>query len=135
AWTRKARMDATGLPRGGSRSPLQWMDATGLPRGGSRSPLHWMDATGLPRGGSRSPLHTGQTHHSCPSVAWNVTNHGTSPWHVLEAKARFCYGLEETIFLSRNLPVEASAENVQDLQKRTAPSPLRQVHRAHMALP
>ncbi|MFO7907461.1 MAG: hypothetical protein R6U98_32740, partial [Pirellulaceae bacterium] len=51
AWTRKARMDATGLPRGGSRSPLHWMDATGLPRGGSRSPLHWMDATGLPRGG------------------------------------------------------------------------------------
>ncbi|MFO7902561.1 MAG: hypothetical protein R6U98_07870, partial [Pirellulaceae bacterium] len=41
-----------------------------------------MDATGLPRGGSRSPLQTGQTHHSWPSVAWNVTDHGTSPWHL-----------------------------------------------------
>ncbi|MFO7906953.1 MAG: hypothetical protein R6U98_30130, partial [Pirellulaceae bacterium] len=41
-----------------------------------------MDATGLSRGGSRSPLQTGQTHHACPSVAWNVTDHGTSPWHL-----------------------------------------------------
>ncbi|MFO7906660.1 MAG: hypothetical protein R6U98_28655 [Pirellulaceae bacterium] len=40
------------------------------------------DATGLSRGGSRSLLHTGQTDHSCPSVAWNVTDHGTSPWHL-----------------------------------------------------
>ncbi|MFO7904966.1 MAG: hypothetical protein R6U98_20040, partial [Pirellulaceae bacterium] len=41
-----------------------------------------MDATGLSRGGSRSPLQTGQTHHCCLSVAWNVTDHGTSPWHL-----------------------------------------------------
>ncbi|MFO7902374.1 MAG: hypothetical protein ACQESR_01210 [Planctomycetota bacterium] len=53
----------------------------------SRVPLHRldtgarMDATGLSRGGSRSPLQTGQTYYSWPSVAWNVTDHGTSPWH------------------------------------------------------
>ncbi|MFO7907019.1 MAG: hypothetical protein R6U98_30460, partial [Pirellulaceae bacterium] len=41
-----------------------------------------MDATGLSRGGSRSPVQTGQTHHCCLSVAWNVTDHGTSPWHL-----------------------------------------------------
>src|SRR5688572_17970699 len=56
-------LDATGLPRGASRSLLQkssWslQDATGLSRGASRSLLQkssWrlQDATGLPRGASR----------------------------------------------------------------------------------
>ncbi|MFO7901664.1 MAG: hypothetical protein R6U98_03300, partial [Pirellulaceae bacterium] len=36
----------------------------------------------LSRGGSRSPLQAGQTHHSWPSVAWNVTDQGTSRWHL-----------------------------------------------------
>ncbi|MGM0488912.1 MAG: hypothetical protein ACQESR_19400, partial [Planctomycetota bacterium] len=45
-----------------------------------------MDATGLSRGGSRSSLQTGQKHYSWPSVAWNVTDHGTSPWHLHPAK-------------------------------------------------
>ncbi|MGM0490250.1 MAG: hypothetical protein ACQESR_26280, partial [Planctomycetota bacterium] len=40
-------------------------------------------------GGSRSPLQTGQTHHCWPSVAWNVTDHGTSPWHLYPAKPFF----------------------------------------------
>ncbi|MFO7904059.1 MAG: hypothetical protein R6U98_15455, partial [Pirellulaceae bacterium] len=48
-----------------------------------------MDATGLSRGGSRSPLQTGQKHYSWPSVAWNVTDHGTSPWHLHPAKPLF----------------------------------------------
>ncbi|MGM0490146.1 MAG: hypothetical protein ACQESR_25750, partial [Planctomycetota bacterium] len=52
-----------------------------------------MDATGLSRGGSRSPLQTGQTHHCCPSAAWKVTDHGTSPWHL---------HLEQRSFNARN---------------------------------
>ena len=84
--------DATGLPRGASRSPLQEGErrsffrslasvATNLTIHGA-SPWDW-DATGLPRGASRSPLQEGERRsffRSLASVATNLTNHGTSPW-------------------------------------------------------
>jgi hypothetical protein len=64
------------------------LDAPGLPRGGSRSPLHrppasrsW-DAPGSPRGGSRLLLPWGRKENGfLPPVATSVSLPGTSPGH------------------------------------------------------
>ncbi|MFO7904527.1 MAG: hypothetical protein R6U98_17825, partial [Pirellulaceae bacterium] len=52
---------------------------------------------------------------------------------LLEAATRFFTGCKTRFFLSRNLPVEPTVENVQNFQKLSAASLFRQLHWAHIA--